>query len=575
MSTETPEFLAGLARTLIRIRSRGMGMMGYGQLSNRAEGMASDLCVRACVLTDTAGQRLGFANLEICFVTQAIRAEVLRRLQHETPESDWREDNLILTAQHTHSAPGGYSHYFFYNVTVPGFQPEVFEAIVSACVSALREAEAQQAPALLEYVHGAFPAEKEVAFNRSLEAYNTNPEVQKRTPYETHLAIDRQMYLLKILSPTQELRGVINWFGVHATSIGPENRRISADNKGVAARLLEQYIHQQHKHPGFVGIFAQGAAGDVSPNFHGKGRNWPKGKFEEDHENAHYNGRLQYEQALELLARPGLRLSGGLRAELVYADFARQSCDPRFTGGQSECRTAPAAHGLAFFKGTAIDGKGVSDVAAGLLSAFARRLRKSALKRAAEAPEAERQKILAKYAAQDPKEIILDCGDRSFLGLTELKDLPVPDFLEPVLAEIKRLHRTGAIQEHTWVPEVLPVQLARIGQLVLAAVPGEMTTVAAQRLRASLQQDLPTAAQVVISPYANAYQGYICTPEEYACQSYEGGHTVFGKWTLAAFQTVFARVAAALQDPSMTLDKTLRPPVFSARELALRTVQSP
>ncbi len=30
---------------------------------------------------------------------------------------------------------------------------------------------------------------------------------------------------------------------------------------------------------------------------------------------------------------------------------------------------------------------------------------------------------------------------------------------------------------------------------------------------------------------ANGYIGYLMTPEEYDQQHYEGGHTVYGKWT--------------------------------------------
>ncbi len=569
-------FQAGLSRVLIPVRTRGVGMMGYGMLHNVVEGMSSDLYVRALVLKDAQGKTLAYANAEICFVTLAIRSAVLERLQNQQPDHHWCEENLLLTAQHTHSAPGGYSHYFFYNVTMPGFQPEVFEAIVSAFVEAIVSAQTQLAPAQLDFVQGAFEPEMEVGFNRSLTAYNKNPEVTPLTDYETHLAIDRNLYLLRVLSPEGNLRGAINWFGVHATSVGPKNRRISSDNKGYAATFLEQLYHHRQENTQFVGIFAQGAAGDVSPNFHGKGRDWPKGKFEDDLESARFNGKLQFQKAQELCEANALfAISGSLDAELVYADFSSQSCDPVFTGGLEGCQTASSAHGVAFFKGTTVDGKGISDMAGSLLAAVARRLRKALLKKAEAAGPAEQQRILNKLAAQDPKEILIDSGDKHFLGMTEIKDLPIPDFLDPVVGEVKRLHRIQAIQEHSWTPHVLPVQIFIIGNLALAGVPGEITTVAARRLRASLEKTLAVRGvkQVVVGSYANAYHGYITTAEEYAVQNYEGGHTVFGKWTLAAFQTVFENVAQALNRPlaERVLPKELRPPVFSERELALRT----
>ena len=53
---------------------------------------------------------------------------------------------------------------------------------------------------------------------------------------------------------------------------------------------------------------------------------------------------------------------------------------------------------------------------------------------------------------------------------------------------------------------------------------------------------------VVIAGYANGYMGYVTTKEEYDTQQYEGGHTLFGPWTLAAYQQEYARLATALSN---------------------------
>ena len=39
------------------------------------------------------------------------------------------------------------------------------------------------------------------------------------------------------------LRGVINWFAVHATSMGGSNTLVSGDNKGVASLILEKELN--------------------------------------------------------------------------------------------------------------------------------------------------------------------------------------------------------------------------------------------------------------------------------------------------------------------------------------------
>jgi neutral ceramidase len=47
--------------------------------------------------------------------------------------------------------------------------------------------------------------------------------------------------------------------------------------------------------------------------------------------------------------------------------------------------------------------------------------------------------------------------------------------------------------------------------------------------------------------YANEYAGYVTTREEYATQQYEGGHTLYGPWTLAAYQQELTRLAKVLE----------------------------
>lgn len=56
-------------------------------------------------------------------------------------------------------------------------------------------------------------------------------------------------------------------------------------------------------------------------------------------------------------------------------------------------------------------------------------------------------------------------------------------------------------------------------------------------------------------------------------QAYEGGHTIFGQWTLAAFQTRFDKLARELLKPAAQreYDTTRRPPPPPADELALRS----
>jgi len=78
---------------------------------------------------------------------------------------------------------------------------------------------------------------------------------------------------------------------------------------------------------------------------------------------------------------------------------------------------------------------------------------------------------------------------------------------------------------------------------------------------------------VLICTYSNDYMGYVTTNEEYQEQCYEGGHTIFGQWTLAAFQTRLAGLARELLKPhdERRHDRITRPPPVPPDELAKRS----
>jgi hypothetical protein len=47
---------------------------------------------------------------------------------------------------------------------------------------------------------------------------------------------------------------------------------------------------------------------------------------------------------------------------------------------------------------------------------------------------------------------------------------------------------------------------------------------------------------LIVQGYTNGYAGYLTTYEEYQYQRYEGGHTPFGKFQLAAVEKVLSEL---------------------------------
>ena len=86
-------------------------------------------------------------------------------------------------------------------------------------------------------------------------------------------------------------------------------------------------------------------------------------------------------------------------------------------------------------------------------------------------------------------------------------------------------------------PNVLPLQLIKLGSLVVVGIPGEITAMAGRRLRESILQELADegVTHMALAAYANDYSQYITTAEEYVKQQYEKP-TLYGLHTLKAYQ---------------------------------------
>lgn len=568
----------GVGKADITAFKLGVGMMGYGMYFNIVKGVETDLYARAVVIRDTAtGKKVALVNAEICFVTIAIRRGVMKKLQRKHEHLGFTEDAVMITAQHTHSAPGGYSHFGLYNMSIPGFVPEVYQKVVDGIVDAIVAAAESIRPATIKVSKGEIESDKEVAFNRSLEAYNANPEIKtKLKKEETDQAVDRNMLLMRFDDLEGNPIGSWNWFGVHTTSLSNDNHRICSDNKGYAAKYHEDKVRKRKKDT-FISVFAQRKAGDVTPNYKwDKKKKWTRGKFEDDFESAKFNGNIQFEHAHNLFkaAKKAEDQPTQIDHVMTFVDFRKVIVDKEFACGQKDARTGPACHGVAFFEGT-VEGPGMPHAVGALARTLIRAQKAYELAAAPFKPKEKADRIYLKYHTQGPKDILIEADDRRILGTRDIKNLVVPAWADPAVGQFKRFHANGSLGEKPWIPQILPIQLIIIGNLALAGIPAEITTVAGQRLEDTLLEVLADrgVTEVVCSTYTNAYCGYITTYEEYQLQLYEGGHTVFGQHFLGAIQTKFRQLAMEMIKPEneRNVVEDGRPATFTDEELELRS----
>ena len=71
--------------------------------------------------------RIAYVSCDLGMMGQLIKMEVLEKLNKEFGNSTFRNDNLVLSATHTHSGPAGYMEYIMYSISSFGFVEECFQ----------------------------------------------------------------------------------------------------------------------------------------------------------------------------------------------------------------------------------------------------------------------------------------------------------------------------------------------------------------------------------------------------------------------------------------------------------------
>lgn len=508
------DYLVGVGMADVTGEAGGVPMMGYAMPQQRTAGIHQRQWARAFVIAEPGpdGNRVVFTVADLGMIFTSVHQEVLRRLATRFGDR-YTAANTLLCATHTHSGPGGFSHYTLYNLTTGGFRPRTFEAIVSGIVAAIERADADLAPGTLAInsgeLHGA-------SVNRALPAFERNP-AEDRAAFPA--AIDPRMTVLRLEQAGVPV-GAISWFATHGTSMPNTNRLISGDNKGYAAYSWER-SHGAGKFvpKKFVAGFPQSNPGDMSPNL-GAGVNY--GPVGDPVENTRVIGERQAGRARELFTGQGETISGPIDCRQRYLDFSHIELEAGFAGG-GPARTWPAVIGQSMAAGT-FDGPGPPFAHQGELAP--RRL----------------YRILDHLVVKPPPELVAGHA-------------PKPPALAP-----------GICRPHPWTPQILPVQILRIGQLAIVAGPGEFTITSGRRIRGTVAHVLAGVAEhIIFTGYANAYAGYIATPEEYDAQLYEGASTHFGRATLPAYQQEFARLGTELRagEPSPS---RVRPPDLADRQ---------
>ncbi|KAL4117379.1 hypothetical protein PRIC2_011370 [Phytophthora ramorum] len=479
-------------------------MMGFADSSETSAGILNRQYARAFLIEDPdSDSRVMFVHCDLMSVMQLVHQEVLAEVAKKY-NGVYTEQNVILHASHTHAGPGGTAGYFLYDVSIMGFISDNFDKIVSGIMEAIDAAHNSVESGTIGWNKGEVV---KGGNNRSPKAYLANPEAE-RALYDGN--IDTTMRALHFFNSDGKLRGVLAFYPVHPTSLTGENHLVSGDNKGYAEFLLEDELDNVT-----VGIGIANA-GDVSPNRIDNGDGTFRGEGNTTIESAEIMGKRQYDTLSVLIKGDSELIEGSVKANLSYVDFSNVTLvDANVTIDNPYAdRTCPAVVGQNFGAGTE-DGRGYSMFTEGNLKTN------------------KFFKAVGSMIKKTPQ-WVQDCQDANKVALLAV----------------------GLMEPKPWVPNILPVQIVKIGQFGIAVTNFETTTMAGRRIRDTVKEALVGAGvtEVELASVSNGYAGYMTTKEEYLTQHYEGASTLFGPNQLAAVQQELSRVAASVVDATIPLE---------------------
>jgi len=538
----------------------GVGLAGNGPEGAEARGVRLRLYARVLVLADRGGNRFALVVADLPLSSSLLH----RRVAALTARTDGiGVDRLVIAATHTHAGPGHFFEAAGYNdegSSVAGFDPEMVDSLAARMARAVHAAVRDLRPARVAWGSRAIWGQTRI---RSLPAILRNiplpiapPDAPAGLPQEYQL-VDPDLTMLRVdlsdpVSGTFRPAGAFSIFAMHGTGNAPADDLLDPDIQGLVERRLERHIDRDLNRasdsggfvPRAVYLFANGAEGDVSPA-------WPP----------------QSRCNVPILA-PFPTLAGPFNRTLW-------EWRPPTATHLGSCRHAAR-------EAITVIGANVGDGAVALFDALGTTLTE----------RFELGRAFTTLSLRDSARSLGICSAPA-LGLSTLvgaddahtridgwklfglfdvglkQGSPNPD-VPGCQAQKRQLFDAafGGLPNRLFISPKLPsyaqVTVVRLGNHVIGAVPGEVTTMAGRRMRAQMlasarESGIPVSAALILG-HANGYIEYVTTAEEYTAQYYEGGSTIYGPGEAAMFGRVLARLTAAVSSGD-SLPPSAAPPL--------------
>lgn len=474
---------AGAGQADITPPRTGYYLGGWTRADRLVEGQQTRLFAKAMVL-EQGGRKVALVAVELFMVPGGLQQHVAEALA----DRGFSTGNVLISATHTHAGPGGFANYATLNTAAPNATMLLTDAkALSSLLNPVR-ADLQLYTFLVQQISAAIRQADDglapavagwgdeqllgVTRNRSLEAHLANHGVQRR-PRQGKVEDDPEGYAGTI-DPEVDVLRVDQVVEGRRVPIGAWSQ--FADHGTVVKAEIRAYSGDHHA--AAIRVFERTVRDEADVpddrpvvNVYGNGA---EGDMSAGLDHTGPAGADEVGRAEAASMLRAWRQAGTAMTDDLPVDVRWTQtcfCGQRVEGGRVADRAYP---GIPFLTGSE-EGRGpLYDVT--------------------------RQ---AWEGVKSPRTILPGHGHKAIV--------PVGSF-----------------------PKSVPLMVVRVGNRMIASLPGEPTKESGARVKRDVLQATSPAGvrKVVIAGLANEYINYITTPEEYDTQHYEGGSTMYGRLSL-------------------------------------------
>lgn len=468
------EFLAGAAETDITpppgLPVFGFSIMGEGKTKGYWTRLKSRVIVFQYKNKNSAPSKR-FALVQLDW--GAVSGLVYWKVAEKIAKFGFKPGDFLISASHTHAAPGGFFGVMFYNSFAGGeicincYLEPLVEWKTTQIAKSIEKAIADLKPAV---VGAGEVMIEDISRNRSIEAWMLNwKEKPLEVPY--HKVIPR-FHVLRMDhvagDGTTVPRAAFIVAPLHSTSVGQQNKYYHGDLFGIASRYMASAVKKEFKlERSFIAAVVPGPQGDVSPNWSEQGRKEAKRLGQKIAKNVFpvFNG-----------------LTGTLKAVEIDSAYVERELNKAFVGKDEE------GNDILLPKNPVVGAPIMGGTEDGRWD---------------------------KYGSLGVFE-----GHTQFPNPGDEHGVKIP------LGEDERFQEIFITEG---LPDIAALQVVRLKDVItFATIPGEPTTETGRLIDKELEK-IRSHENTAVIAVANEYLSYIATCPEYQAQHFEGAFTLFGE----------------------------------------------